>query len=125
MARLRAIHEIILMRGMVLFPLMIVGLFTLVIPAWADDAPDTGPVPLQNLSLLPDPAIDSIFVSPGPEARAVTPSVDLSADDFIDTIPLISMDVPAVTSPVRVDLMLEESVVGLDSIDGVGVMVSW
>jgi hypothetical protein len=117
--------ETVLMRSTVLFPLMAVGLFALAVPSWADAAPVAAPFSPGNVSLLPDPVIDAGSVSPVPPAEAVATATDLSTDDFIDTIPLMSLDLPTVVSPVRIELMLEESVVGLDSVDGVGVMVSW
>jgi hypothetical protein len=42
-----------------------------------------------------------------------------------DTLPLFTVELPPVEAPVHVELVLEESVVGLRSVDGVGVMLAW
>ncbi len=90
---------------------VVIGLLALTIPAWAEIPSDLLFTGTSLGSTLP--------ARPLPAAR------DLGSTFFIDTIPLVSMALPAIAAPVHIELMLEESVVGLDSVRGIGLMISW
>ena len=114
------------MRRMFLIPtiLGLLILFILVIPAWADKPSGTGsPLP-EDISLLPLPGVDAGSETPAP-ALAVPQVSELFVGDFIDTLPLFSLDLSPLTPQVRVELAVGESVLGLYSLDGLGVMLSW
>ena len=105
--------------------LLTAGFLILVIPAWADKTLDAGSFPTGNLNLLPDSGIDVSPVGFETPRLEVSSRSEIFTGTFVDTLPPLSVELPALVSPVRVDLMLEEVVVGVDSIDGVGVMISW
>ncbi len=109
------------MRRKMLVPLAIV-LAILGIPAWAEKIPDAAILPV-NPALLSVPAPAPSTVSPGLRARARPLTTPAFTESFFDTVPLFSLGVPALKSVVHVELALEENVVGLRTVDGVGLML--
>ncbi len=109
------------MRTKMLVPLAIV-LVILGIPAWAEPIPGAAILPV-NPALFSVPAPGPATVSPGLRAPPRRPKTSAFTESFFDTVPLFSLGVPAIRSVVHVELALEENVVGLRAVDGVGLML--
>jgi hypothetical protein len=102
------------MKAEFLLPLVL-GLLAFGMPTWADSAVPAGALTDNSNALAPD----------NQNAQSIASAPDFNGGDFSDTLPLFTMRLSRFNLSMDIGFLAQETVVGPNSLDGVGMMLTF